>query len=49
VNLCVVMDMCKINGMVVLALKTRKKEVSMVERCRLWLAKGNQIWCLGSR
>jgi hypothetical protein len=47
-NLCVVMDMCKINGMVVSALKTHK-EVSMVERCNLWLVKGNQIWHLGSR
>jgi hypothetical protein len=29
-------------GMVVSALEAYKKKVSMVERCNLWLVKGNQ-------
>jgi hypothetical protein len=35
------MDMCKINGLVVSALEAYKKKVSMVERCNLWLVKGD--------
>jgi hypothetical protein len=38
----VLMDMCKINGMVVSALEAYKKKVSMVERCNLWLLKGDR-------